>query len=107
MTLGRLLRTLRGERSASDVAKRVGVTRKALHLWESPSENPANRRMPSPEHLQRLLDHYGASVDDRLAAWALRAAFPAAPEGVEDEDTGDPDTAPTIEDEPLAAKGVA
>lgn len=71
MELGELLRNLRGDRSATAIAREIGVVKSALYLWEA--GNPRARRLPSPRHLQRLLDIYGASVADRLLAWQLRA----------------------------------
>lgn len=71
--LGALLRTLRGERSAGEVAAALGVGRSAVYLWESTKEDPELRRVPRPRLLQALLDLYGASPEQRAQAWELSA----------------------------------
>jgi transcriptional regulator with XRE-family HTH domain len=77
MQLGVLLRELRGPRRAQDVARDLGVVRSAVYLWESTT--PA-RRLPSATSLQRLLDLYGATDEQRLLAWRLRSQAETAVE---------------------------
>lgn len=67
MALGPNLRRMRADRTVDSVAAHVGVVRSAVYLWE------ADDRRPDPEHLQRLLDLYGASDAERLEAWRLRS----------------------------------
>lgn len=68
--LGQFLRGLRGSRRAADVAEAIGVVKSAIYLWES--DTTASRR-PTPSNLQALLDHYGATPEERLRAWELTA----------------------------------
>lgn len=70
MDLSALLRELRGDRDVATVARELGVVRSAVYLWESTSHA---RRAPSPPNLQKLLDLYGASREQRLLAWRLRS----------------------------------
>lgn len=70
MSLGSLLRELRGDRRVSDVARSVGVVRSLVYLWESTT---SSRRLPSATKLQHLLDLYEATDEQRLKVWAARA----------------------------------
>jgi hypothetical protein len=78
--LATLLRELRGDRPVDDVAKALGVARSAIYLWES--TNPGARRLPSPPNLRALLDHYGASDEQRARAWDLRSR----PDGIDEDE---------------------
>jgi transcriptional regulator with XRE-family HTH domain len=57
--------------SQAEVARKVGVTRVAVNAWES------GERLPSPKHLQALLDLYTATDAERLDAWRQRSRFAA------------------------------
>ena len=67
--LGELLSRLRQRRGLTipDVVERLGVPRSTAYQWEWASSRP------EPENLQRLLDLYEATPDERLEAWELRA----------------------------------
>lgn len=77
--LGALLRALRGDRSAEDAAKAVGVTRSTIYLWESTQEankrtgKPKHRRLPELHNLVALLEHYGATEPQKAEALSLLA----------------------------------
>ncbi len=71
--LGELLKTLRGPRSAEEVAATLGVNRSTIYLWESTKDSPDLRRLPRPHLLQQLLDLYQATPEQRAQAWELRA----------------------------------
>ena len=67
--LGALLVELRRRRglSMAEVIEHLGVPRSTAYGWEGAASRP------EPEHLQRLLDLYAATDEDRLEAWRLRA----------------------------------
>jgi len=64
--LGSMLRELRGERAARDVAAALGVPRSTVYAWEGPDSRP------TAVSLRRLLDYYGASPAQRLAIYEMR-----------------------------------
>ena len=80
VTLAQLLRQLRAGRDAGEVADAIGVRRSSVYFWEQTSAD-YNRRRPSAQHLQKLLDHYEASDADRLLAWQLVASPVSPPAG--------------------------
>ena len=69
MALGELLRDLRGTRKVAEVATRLKVGRAVVYMWES---STGSRRLPSAPNLQRLLDLYDATPDQRLEVWRAR-----------------------------------
>jgi transcriptional regulator with XRE-family HTH domain len=104
--LGALLQRLR---------ERKGITRKQMaeHLGMAdtrPWELEGRYSSCSPRMLERILDFYEVSTEERLLAYKLRSdATPRPRRGREGgEDTGDPDSVETVEgDVPVATKGVA
>ena len=74
MTLGEALRAIRRERGlrVTQVVESLGVPRSTAYSWEGPTASP------QPSELQALLDLYGATDDERLRIWSLRAR-PVAP----------------------------
>lgn len=67
--LGSLLKAMREGAGLSllKVRGKLGIPRSTLYMWESPASRP------EPEDLQRLLDLYRATDEQRLKAWELRA----------------------------------
>lgn len=57
MTVGEILRQLRGSRSMGEVADAIGVTRSAYVKYER------NERYPRHEVMYRISQYYGKSVD--------------------------------------------
>ena len=57
MTVGEILRKLRGSKSMGEVAKAIGVTRSAYVKYER------NERYPRHEVMFRIAQYYGNSVD--------------------------------------------
>ena len=72
--LHQLLAALRGRANMTlnDVQAGLGVSRATVYAWETPAVRPR------PEHLQALLDLYGATDEERLEAWRLRSESKAA-----------------------------
>lgn len=68
--LGPMLRRLRLRNglTRAQVQAHMSCSRSAVHWWES-----AEGGRPRTEQLQRLLDLYGATDNERLLAWKLRA----------------------------------
>lgn len=70
MSLGQLLRELRGGRSVTAVCQELGIaSRQTIYTWEGP------RSRPEPEDLARLLQHYGATQEQIDLALRLRAGI--------------------------------
>lgn len=72
-TLGVFLATLRAAipaASPTTVARELGVARSYIYQLE------ADQRHPSAGLLGRLLDYYGADLEQRAAAWQLLATAP-------------------------------
>lgn len=69
MLLGDLLARLRQRRGMTmpEVVEALGIPRSTGYSWEGPHSRP------EPENLQRLLDLYEATDEERLQAWDLRA----------------------------------
>lgn len=76
VSLGAFISQRLGARSHADLAEQIGVYRQTVHSWVT------NKKAPTPEHLEMILECLGASDEDRLEAWRLRAAWsPVAPHG--------------------------
>lgn len=74
-SLGELLASLRKRRGLT-MAQVIALTKtpqSTCYWWEGP------RSRPGPEDLQKLLDLYHATSEERLLAWDLRASAPIAP----------------------------
>ena len=66
MTLGKHLRSLRGEMSRDEVAKRIAsASVSSLRKWES------DHRIPAYDHLDALHELYGACIADRIKSLML------------------------------------
>lgn len=104
--LGAFLRQLR---------ERKGLTRKQMAVQlgmadTRPWELEGRYSSCSPRMLERILDFYEVSTEERILAYKLRSdATPRPRKGREGggEDTSDPDTATTEEGVTPTAKGVA
>jgi hypothetical protein len=87
-SLPALLVTLRGKRKVGDVADACGFSKSMVYGWEAaPSEGHYRRILPA--NLQTLLDHYGASKEDRARAWELLAAAPSSVNAKGDDETAE------------------
>ncbi len=62
-------------KTVRDVREALGVPKATAYAWESEGARP------EPEQLQRLLDLFEASDEDRLTAWRLRSAPRVATDG--------------------------
>lgn len=58
MTMGEILRELRGDKSQSEVAKAVNISDSALSAYE------ANERTPRDEVKVRIARYYGKTVQE-------------------------------------------
>lgn len=56
--VGKRLRTLRGIRTRSGVAREIGINQNSLQTYENGSRNP------SPERMLMLARYYGKSVEE-------------------------------------------
>lgn len=74
--LGELLKRMRKQRGLKvrHVIEALGVPRSTAYFWETPAGRP------DPASLGKLLDLYGATPEERLQAWQLRASDPEAGE---------------------------
>lgn len=64
-------RRIAAGQSFGDVARAIGVTRPAVHQWETRASNP------SPETLERWARHLGASIDYTFGVQTDAAELPA------------------------------
>lgn len=85
-TLPRLIRSLRGDRSADEIARQIGVEKSSVYFWEQEDAGKTQRR-PSVTHLSKLLNICGANDDQRLLAWQLLADLVAPVESGPLDDT--------------------
>lgn len=70
MTIHTHLREICRDRSISQLVTRLGIARPTVHSWLT---NRTSGRLPSPRHLQALLDEVNATPEQRASAWKLLA----------------------------------
>ena len=58
MSAGEKLKEMRGDKSQSEVAAEIGITKSALSMYEQ------NKRRPRDEVKVRIAEYFGRSVSD-------------------------------------------